>query len=186
MNRQFKYFVFAILLSALSLGSAPAFSQSQDQGLYAGVNVGKSKFKDICGVPGVTGCDETDTALSIFGGYQFSRNFGAEIAYVELGKAHFVSPGGNSTVESTGFEFSGIGTFPINEKLSLYGKLGFFLWDADLKGPTAVSDDGTDLTFGFGARWNFTKSLAGQVQWQRYDVSDADVDVIGVGVLFRF
>jgi OOP family OmpA-OmpF porin len=187
MKRQIGRFIVVALVSVLSLGSTPALSQ--DQGFYAGVNFGQSKL-DVC-VPGLTTCDDKDTALSIFGGYQFNRNFGLEIAYTDLGQASISGPGGAVKFEATGFEFSAVGTLPINQQFSIYGKLGFFMWDAEAKGnlvglPFSGSDDGTDLTYAIGVRWSFAKNLALQAQWQRYDVSDSDVDVIGVGLLFRF
>lgn len=192
MKRQIGHFILVALVSMLSLGSAPAFSQ--EQGFYAGFNFGQSKVRDACS--GGTACDDTDTAFSVFGGYQFNRNFGLEFAYTDLGKATesgvvFGLPV-SASVEASGFEFSGVGTIPVNQQFALYGKVGIFLWDADLKGtvggtPVSVSDDGADLTFAIGARFSFTKNLAMQVQWQRYmDVGDFDVDVIGVGLLFRF
>jgi len=49
-----------------------------------------------------------------------------------------------------------------------------------------TGDDGTDLTLGLGARYSFTKNLAAQLQWQRYELDNFDVDVISVGILFRF
>jgi OOP family OmpA-OmpF porin len=188
MKRQFGQFILVALLSALIFGSVPAFSQ--DVGFYAGFNFGQSKVDDFCN--GFASCDDEDTALSIFGGYQVNRNFGVEVGYTDLGQASISGPGGSVRFEATGFEFSGVGTIPLTQQFSLYGKLGLFLWDADARGtvlgfPFSGSDDGTDLTFAFGARFNFTKNLVGQLQWQRYqDVADFDVDVIGLGLLFRF
>jgi len=186
MNRQLGYFILAVLFSALSLGSAPAFSQ--DQGFYAGASFGKSDLKDAC--TGLPNCDDSDTTLGIFGGYQFNRHFGAEIGYTDLGKASASSGAASATLEAKGLEFLAVGTIPLNQQFSLYGKLGLFMWDADIRvsGPATVltSDDGTDLTIGFGARYSFTKNLAAQLQWQRYDLDNFDVDVISVGILFRF
>jgi OOP family OmpA-OmpF porin len=191
MKHHFRQIILAALFAVLSLGSVPAFSQ--DQGFYAGLNFGQSKLKDACS--GGTICDDKDTALSIFAGYQLNRNFGFEFAYTDLGKATesglFGGVPVTASLEATGFEFSAVGTIPINQQFSLYGKLGFFMWDADLKGtvggiPVSVSDDGTDLTIAIGARFSFTKNFAMQVQWQRYELDDFDVDVIGVGILFRF
>jgi OmpA-OmpF porin, OOP family len=193
MKRQIGHFILVALVSVLSLGSAPALSQ--DVGFYAGFNVGKSEAKDACtGFPPGVSCDDSDTALSIFGGYQFNKNFGAEFGYTDLGKVKISGGGNSASIEASGFEISAVGTFPINPQFSLYGKLGMFLWDADFKSNLGnVSDDGADLTYGIGVRWNFAKNLALQAQWQRYnDVGDtnttgkADVDVIGVGLLFRF
>jgi outer membrane protein with beta-barrel domain len=177
MKRQIGYFILVALFTVPFLGSTPAFSQ--DQGFYAGANFGQSKLKDACS--GVASCDDKDTSLSIFGGYQFNKNFGGEIAYTDLGKA--TAPG--ASLEATGFEFSAVGTLPLNPQWSLYGKLGFFMWDADVN-PGGFSEDGTDLTYAIGVRWNFAKNLAAQAQWQRYKLDDLDVDVLGIGILFRF
>jgi OmpA-OmpF porin, OOP family len=188
MNRQSRYLILAILFSALSLGSAPALSQ--DTGLYAGFGLGKSKVKDLC--EGLTNCDDKDTALNIFAGYQANRNFGVELGYAELGKFSGSVPGISVTGEVTGFELSAVGTLPIDEKFALYGKLGFFMWDVDVRGSAggfgfSGSDDGTDPTLAIGARYSLTRNVALQVQWQRYfDIGDSDIDVIGLGVLFRF
>lgn len=201
MNHQFSRFVLAAAFFGLSLASAPALSQ--DMGWYAGLNLGQAKVKDF-DCTGTTSCDDKDTAWSIFGGYQINKNFGVELGYVDLGEA---SGSGtdpflgtfSATFETTGFELSGVGTLPINEKFSVYGKLGFFMWDLDVKassstlGSGSFSEDGTDLTFGVGVRWNFTKNLTAQLQWQRYnDIGDDvttgkdDVDVLSAGILFRF
>ena len=188
MNRQSGYFLLAILFFALSVGSAPAWSQ--DTGLYAGFGFGQSKVRNLC--DGTLNCDDKDTALNIFAGYQVNRNFGVEVGYADLGKFSGSVPGFSVTGEVTGFELSGVGTIPIDQKFALYGKLGFFMWDVDVRGTIggfgfSGSDDGTDPTLAIGARYSFTRNVAMQVQWQRYfDVGDSDIDVIGLGVLFRF
>lgn len=188
MKRQFGNFILVALLSVLFLGSAPAFSQ--DTGFYAGFNFGQSKAEDFCN--GFASCDDKDTALSIFGGYQFNSNVGFEIGYTDLGQATISGPGGSVRFEATGFEFSGVGTVPLSPQVALYGKLGLFLWDADARGtvlgfPFTGSDDGSDPTLALGVRFSLTRNLAAQLQWQRYfDVADFDVDVIGLGLLFRF
>ena len=185
MNRQTRHFAPAILFTALSLASAPALSQ--DTGLYAGINFGQSKARDLC--DGTLNCDDKDTAYSFFAGYQVNRNFGVEVGYANLGKFSASVPGISASGEATGFELSLVGTLPIDQNLALYGKFGAFMWDVDVRGSVggfgfSTSDDGTDITFAIGARYNFTRNVAGQVQWQRYE--DIDIDVFGLGVLFRF
>src|SRR5258708_20896207 len=74
--------------AAAFAGSALAQSATQETGAYAGLSLGQSKAKDGCS--GVTGtgvsCDDKDTAWKIFGGYQFMRYLGAEVAYTDFGK----------------------------------------------------------------------------------------------------
>jgi len=175
----------AIALTALVAAAAGVspLAVAQDSGWYIGATAGQSNFKD-CVAPN---CDDSDIAIGIFGGYQFHKNFGAELGYTDLGKA---SAPGAGDAKAKGFELSGIGTFPINERFSIYGKLGFFRWDVDASGQ---SETGTDLTYAVGVQWNFTKQLGLRAQYQVYkDVGDAattgttDVDVIGIGVVFKF
>ena len=201
MSDRFKLFVLGALFSGLTVVSGPVLSQ--DGGWYVGLNFGQTKVKDV-DCTGATTCDDKDKAWGIFGGYLFNKNFGVELGYADLGKA---SLGGTdpflgtftTTFEASGFELSGVGILPISDKFSVYGKLGLFMWDLDAKstssvlGSASLSEDGTDLTFAIGARFHFTKNLAVQLQWQRYkDIGDdattgkSDIDVLGLGVVFRF
>lgn len=188
MIRKFVQFILVALFSALALGSAPAWSQ--DEGFYAGFNFGQSKVSDFC--MSAPSCDNKDIAVTIFGGYQVNRNFGVELGYTDLGKATLSGPGGSVRAEASGLEILVVGTLPVTQQFSFYGKLGFFMWDSDFRGtvlgaPVSGSDDGTDLTYALGARYSFSRTLSMHVQWQRYrDVGDFDVDVIGAGLLFRF
>jgi opacity protein-like surface antigen len=53
-----------------------------------------------------------------------------------------------------------------------------------------VSDDDseTGITFGLGLRYDFTRNLGVRAEWQRYQEvgDDLDVDVMSVGVIWKF
>src|SRR5689334_17289823 len=110
--------VKTVLLSGLIVLSGVAASVSafaQDKGFYAGVAVGQSTIRGACdGVP--LSCDDTDTGWKLTGGYQFNKNFGAEIGYVDLGKASAsgVLSGASvsASVKAKGWEVLGVGTLP--------------------------------------------------------------------------
>ena len=193
-----------IAISGLVAG-VPA-AQAQDTGFYAGIGVGRSDLKDAC--TGVTiPCDDTDTGWKLFGGYQFNKYLGAELGYVDLGRATargtLLGVAVSATAKAKGWEFLGVGTLPIADKFSAYGKAGLFRWDLDVSAtgvvpgfaPVAVStsDKGTDFTFGIGLKYDFTKSIGARVEWQRYkDIGNdattgkSDVDLLSVGVVFKF
>ena len=103
----------AIALTALVAAAAgiSPLAVAQDSGWYIGAMAGQSNFKD-CTAPN---CDDSDTALGIFGGYQFHKNFAAELGYTDLGKA---SAPGFADAEATGFELVGVGSFPLTERFS--------------------------------------------------------------------
>jgi len=183
--------------------ATPAWSQ--DAGFYLGASIGQSKAKDTCDDSGAISCDDTDTAWKIFAGYQFNRHFAVEAGYTDLGEVSLSAASGTSSVRGTiglsAFELMAVGSFPVADRFSLYGKLGLYRAETEQKlqvtlGTLTVSDNKTeknaDLTFAFGARFDVTRNLGIRAEWQRYlnvgggEIGEDDVDVLSVGVLWRF
>jgi len=173
--------------------AGPAFAQ--DQGWYAGLHLGQSTAKDGCdGVsgPGIT-CDDGDTAWRILGGYQFNKNLAVELGYSDLGEVSASGPGGSASIESTVFELVAVGSWPFTPNFSAYGKAGMYRSETDASAPgISESESNTGLTYGLGVRWDFTKNLAARAEYQIYsdvgggNIGESDVDVISVGVLWKF
>lgn len=186
------------LASALAL-SAPA--AAQDAGFYLGAAIGQTQVDLDC--TGASTCDDKDSSWKIFAGYQLNRNFALEFGYADLGEASLSGPtppfGTTSAkIEATAFELVAVGLLPIADRFSIYGKLGLYRADTDAQatvtalGSASESDSNTDLTFGVGVRYDFTRNLGIRAEWQRYsDVSagafgEGDIDVIGIGLLWKF
>lgn len=199
MTLRCKAFLIAALI-ALGFASMPAFSQSQDAGWILGAAGGTSKYRDGCpGVlaPGST-CDDKDIAWKVFGGYQFNSYFGFEFGYADLGEVKQSATGvGTATFETTGIEMVLVATLPINQQFGLFAKWGLFSWQLDRTitgtGAGTTEASGKELTYGFGVKYNFTRSIALRLEWQRYmDVGDvsttgiSDVDVGLFGIAFKF
>jgi OOP family OmpA-OmpF porin len=188
-------------LAILGLTSAIAVAvpaSAQDTGFYVGASIGQSEAGETCtGVagPGVS-CDDKDTAWRILAGYQFNRNFAAEFGYTDLGEVSASGPGGSVSVETTAWELVGVGLLPLVDKFSAYGKIGLYRAETDatvnVPGFASASESNTDLTFGIGARYDFTRNLGVRAEWQRYqdvgggDIGEDDVDVISIGVVWKF
>lgn len=191
----------AALTAVASLAaSQAAFAQAMPEaGFFAGVSIGQSDIGNEVAVPGLITSgtvDGKDTAYKLFGGYMFNRNFGGELSYVRLGDVSYSGTFGGAPVtggkvETSGFNVSAIGAFPVNPAFSVFGKIGFFMWDAeasDVTGgvPFSAKTDGTDLTFGIGASYSFTRNLGVRAEWERLKFEDADADVMSVGLVYRF
>ncbi len=194
----------AAALAALAMLFATS-AWAQDAGIYLGASIGQSRAKDFCDGSGGFSCDDKDTAWKVFAGYQFNRHLAAEVGYTDLGEvgASGVLSGVSvrGTVEVTAFELVGIGSIPVMDRFSLYGKLGLYRAETEQNvtgtlGTVTVTDNtsenNTDLTFAFGARFDITRNLGIRAEWQRYldvgggDIGEDDVDVLSVGVLWRF
>ena len=110
----------------------------------------------------------------ILGGYQFHRNFAAELGY------GFLLDKDNAEV--TTLELVGVGMWPLGNNFHILGKLGFANWEIDSRGG---STDGTDLTWGVGAQFDLGRNLGLRAMWQRYE-ADEEIDFFNVGVIWKF
>ena len=192
--RTIKLFAGAVLV----LGGLVAASAVPAQGFYIGGSVGQSDYDDNNAIPDLItsgSVDGSDTGLKIFGGYQFNQHFGLELSWVDLGKAGYSGRFGalnvtGGTVETSGLNFSAVGTWPLGSNFALFGKIGFFAWESDASDvtgglPFSGTQDGSDVSYGIGASFNFTKNLSMRAEWERFKAV-GDIDLLSIGVVFKF
>ena len=149
---------------------------AEDMHMYIGANVGSAQIDR-------TGFDAS-TAFSVLAGHKFNSNFAAEVAYVNFGSVDL--PLG-ATVKSDAMSLSGVGSFPLNEQFSLFGKLG--LASTTAKGTGSPSESNTGVTYGVGAQFYFDRQVAIRAGWDMYkigDVNEEDEDVMSLGAIFTF
>jgi OOP family OmpA-OmpF porin len=199
---------FAALVSPLAM--------AQDTGWYGGANVGQSRAtiddaRILGGLKsgGFTSSsivdDDRSTGFKIFGGYQLNKNFAVEGGYFDLGNFGYTAttvPAGtlNGTLKARGLNLDLVGTLPMTEKFSVFGRVGMnYAQTRDsFSGTGAVrvtnpnpSKNATNYKFGAGLQYAFTDSLAMRVEAERYRINDAvgnkgDVDLYSVGLIYRF
>jgi OOP family OmpA-OmpF porin len=166
------------LVSSLPLGAhaqAPAQEMrlNMDSGIYIGAGGGRSRSGDRC----VGVCDTTDKTWTVYGGYQFNRFFALETGYSDFGQATtsgtlFGLPV-TARIDTTAWEFLAVGSLPMTDKFSVYGKFGVFRYysDASTTGATVGTSSarGTEYTIGGGLQYVFAGNFAGRLEWQRYN-----------------
>jgi OOP family OmpA-OmpF porin len=188
--------------AALAFSAPAAFAQARgaaaDTGWYVGGSFGQSTTD--CNVPAGFSCDDKDTAWKIFGGYQINRNFAAEAGYSQLGEVTATGGGVNAKAKATAWDLVGVGSYPLSNQFSIYGKLGFYNGEVKVSSNVAGGSGKkttTDLTYGAGVQYNFSRNLGLRGEWQRYasakqpattvTVEDkSDVDVLSIGVVYKF
>ena len=163
--------------------SVPASAQ-----WYAGAGVGSSN------VTGING-SETDgpnnftlsggtraTSWKLYGGYQFTPNWGVEAQYTDLGKRSATVTLSGAVVGSGGLNASasqwgiaGTGTLPLSNNFYLLGKLGVSRNKIDnvtaTIGGVTVSGSGTgktDLLAGLGVGYNFNKNVGVRFEYENF------------------
>ncbi len=181
-----------LLLLAAMLSLAPAAALA-DSGLYIGGAIGgatvEANFGDT-GIPGFpTGeFDEDDTAFKVFAGYNFDLpviNFGLEAGYVDFGAPELDTNQGPIELDPTGINLWGIAGVDAG-LFDLYAKVGYILWDVEVTAfDDNFTDDGSDLGYGLGLSFG----LGGfkiRGEYEMYDIDEADVSMLSLGVLYQF
>jgi OOP family OmpA-OmpF porin len=74
-------------------------------------------------------------------------------------------------------------------QFELFGKLGIGGTSIDASAtaggpPASSSDSGSDIVFGVGATFNFTRNLGVRAELERYN--DSEINVMSIGVQYRF
>lgn len=163
--------LFAGLLMLVAHGASAA-----QPGGYLGFSLGSADDEIL---------NESDTGYKLLGGYVASANLGGEIAFVDLGSYPAFDPFfGPVILDQYGIAFNGIGYLPVGNNFDLFGKLGLFAWTVDVGFAT---DDGLDLTYGFGASLRMDYRLSIRAEWERFtDISGGDVDLVSAGIAYHF
>ena len=185
------------------------------EGAYIGLGVGQSKLhvvESICDTveafrtPGTTAncrAEDTDTSVSLFGGYGFNRHFALELGYMDLGEGtsdtQLIAGGRGATVNGrisvTGVYLAGIGKLLIGERASLFAKVGVFEGDAESHVSVSVSGlpvdandasgSGSELLYGFGVDFSASERVGVRLLFERIDTDDP-IDNIMLALIGRF
>jgi len=182
----------------IGVGSLLA-SSAHAQQFYLGAGFGQGNVSVpsvsaiVLGTPFTGAADKTkDTAYKLYGGYQFTPNWGVELGYNDLGNKYSIKgldagiPYG-ATYKLTSWYVAATGTLPIQGGFSLIGKLGASGNKTSGGDVCALgvceglgSESKTDIMVGVGAQYTFTKGWAARLEYENYGKMSTD-DVWGTG-----
>lgn len=155
---------------------------------YTGISALRARYKDVC--LGNFSCDDRDNAFKLYAGGKIHEALGLEIGYVDLGEAKVAG----SDVSARGINVSLTLGAPIGERSSIFAKLGTTYGRTRTEGgpPGFAQGDetGWGTSWGVGTAVGFTDNWQLRLDWDRtrFDFvrGDKDVDVIAVGMQYRF
>lgn len=176
----------------------------QAEGIYVSLGLGKAKTStDVNNSLITTVSRSNGLAVNLEAGYAFTRNFGIELGYVNLGKSKdTISTSEVFTYRFTSYFLAGTGTVPIGP-FSLFAKLGAAnnrIAATDTVGSTSTTFDGGRLSLmsGIGASLDVTKNIGMRVQYENFGkVSSASSSTVvndlkgkgqmwSIGLLYKF
>jgi OOP family OmpA-OmpF porin len=167
---------------------------------YIGFSAGQADVDESMAIPGLVDpggrVDGKDGAFKLFGGFQFNQNFALEAALVDLGDVSYSGTFAGASVtggriQNSGLNLSAVGVVPLGQTFVLFGKVGMFLWYSeatDVTGGFAFrsEEDGADLSVGLGASVAIGQKVSLRAEWERFDMSNVDVDLVTLGFAYRF
>lgn len=158
-----------VLSTALLLSASVAFAA--DDGIYAGLSAGSSKFDSI---------DGRKTSFTGFAGYQFTKELAVEASYGSLGSFKIF----NADVDTKQTAVSLVASMNVAKNFDLFGRVGYNKLKANVSyaGRSGSGSDSGAL-FGLGASYRFTENVSARLEWTR---PASDTNNIGAAVVFKF
>ena len=181
---------FLTLLAALSISALADDAKH----FYIGAGGGYAKAGDACG--NTTSCDDTGSGVIGFVGYQPRKNIGVEVgvAYAEEYGATGSASGVTASIFDANiltFYITAVPRIVVNDKLSLFAKLGGHRWDyeSDVIGSVGftvvgftLEDDGVDFLAGGGVEYKVTDDVSVRVEGTHFAGDVIDINYFGVSI----
>ena len=190
-------FKVAAAVAALSLATlSPAFAD-ENAGWYLGggigqINAGIHDLDDLDDTIG--GWDESDNTYKLFAGYRLNKFLSFELDYVNLGEpSGAVVPGFNVDRAVDGFAPYVIGTIPLGKWFEVYGRLGYYFYDAtgnqetELGGLVQFDEESEDLVYGAGIGANIGERFNVRFEYEKFDLAGLDdADALWLTAAWKF
>ena len=146
--------------------------------VFFGGSFGQSEADDYCTMS--TSCNSEDTSWKIHGGYTLNSLMDLEVAYHSLGDVSRETVNGTEAAELAALSMSVVGKYKINETIEAFGKLGASRWTSS---SPAVTEDGIDLSYGFGAKVSLNESMKIRAEWENISGVDTGAEESNVNTM---
>jgi OOP family OmpA-OmpF porin len=178
-----KKILFALVASAAALGGTAAYAQDAAGSAYVGAGVVGSRYDfDTAGAVSGDNHSGYKAGGKVYGGYNIDNTWAVEAGYTDFGKKSYNYsvggvPGGMQT-DAHSYYLAGKGTWPVNQQIALFGKLGVARNhnEVDTTGLAAVSgsDNKTALYASVGAEYAINKNVKVSLEYENYGKNDID------------
>lgn len=188
-----KKLIFALIAGVTATAMSGAIAQSKP---YVGIAAATSDHDLRIG--GATSVDTEGykPSAKVFGGVDFTPTFGMEAGYTDLREADHNFNIGNTrygaTTDGRRAYLAGKATMPVNDRVSVYGKLGagYTKTNVSTTAPgLGGSDSKTEVYAGLGGQYNISDRTALILEYERYGKTKeigAKADAITAGAKFSF
>jgi len=175
--------LFAALMIAIFL--VPVAAQAESS--YVKFSAGQSEYKG-------DGGKENETAISLAYGFAVDKNFDVELGYINFGKIKQANPGYSFSAQRQAIYLAGVGSMPVTDVFSVSAKLGLAVNRYEEEFLSVFFNESEKVTkvrsmFGLGASYQFTKEVAGVLEYQQFGkMSSGEIktSALTLGVKYGF
>ena len=180
-----------ILFALIAALAAPLAAHAE---AYIGGNVGRAEQKvDLDGYS----FKEHKTAYKVYGGYNYTQNFGAEVGFADLREIEKTGNGARIAAKPQSLYVAAVGTLPLNDQFSLIGKAGVAFNHVKISASApGISESGSDNQtspyISAGAAFVLNKNVSFVAEYEYFGkvAKDGDANIkanlVSVGVRYAF
>jgi OOP family OmpA-OmpF porin len=134
--------------------------------------------------------DPDDSGWKLFGGYNFNKYWGMELAFYDLGNLEDSGTSGTFSADVSVYDLGFRGILPVGERFEIAAKLGFsnVSVDSSLTGPigtTRAEASDWEFAYGLGLAFKIGKRFGLRAEWEAWDVADS-LQAYSLGAYWRF
>jgi hypothetical protein len=159
------------------------------EGFFVGGSIGSASLsQDFDGLT----VDDSTTSFRLVAGWRFNEYFSVEGGYNSFGKfkddVDIAGVPTSVSLTADGFTLGLGGSIPLSDRFSLIGRAGMFFWNgtAEINSVTQADPGDSNPFFGAGAQFAISSKFLINADFTRYEVEDANSDVLSVGFEYRF
>jgi len=202
----------SLAVVSLALLASPAIAQD---GFYMGFGLGSFDYQDNAivrvlstNIPRGGAIDDSALSLKLYGGYELNENFAVEVSYGKIdslvGEGFGFDPPPlpglfiySITADLNPFSARAVGQLPLDRSM-FFASLGWFRLDGDVvfrtiqgSGPAGGlrSLDESGLIATLGVEWRLggaESKYRVRLEYESWDIDDADASSISAGLSYRF
>jgi len=168
--------IFSACTIAAAFVAAPAFAQG-----YIGLGFGSSSTNGI-NAGGVNGGNTNKGMVKVYGGFQFTPNWGLEAQYSDLGNRDLTNAANVriGDYKASQLSIAATGTLPLTSAFSLMGKLG--ISGNSIRGSAGLgTSNATSALIGVGVSYSFTPALSARLEYEDFGKLGNYNNVAGTG-----
>ncbi len=193
-----------VWMGGVVLALATPLAVAEGGGFYGALDIGMSDIADACNtVIAGQSCSKTNTASRVALGYQFSPSFAGELAFLGGAKSTFIGPG-LTAEKKADLQIAMVGTWPMDEKISLLGRIGFSRSSTkydEVSGLNMYKSEGAGLSLllGAGMQYAINQKMAIRAQYEVQGIGSnnaltpslpnegaTSLSLFSAGIVYRF